>query len=234
MPKDWNGNVTAPTRPVRPWVWASFATASLASMRVAPGWLGANDIPEASLGKIFHSFISTQLVLKYCSFSFRLHEEIEDFFQYMSPTAEEHQIRLEVVRRIEEVILKIWPHAHVQIFGSFHTGLYLPTRFAENLSLATGTTLTSFCPVLHPCSDIDLVVLGKWDVLPLRTLEKALLEKGIPDPKSLKVLDKASVRLIQIVSRRWSPANLCFCFLHLYVGSNSQINRPFNWCQSGY
>ena len=42
-------------------------------------------------------------------------------------------------------------------------------------------------------SDIDLVVLGKWDVLPLRTLEKALLEKGIADPNTLKVLDKASV-----------------------------------------
>lgn len=42
-------------------------------------------------------------------------------------------------------------------------------------------------------SDIDLVVLGKWDVLPLRTLEKALLEKGIADPSTLKVLDKASV-----------------------------------------
>lgn len=42
-------------------------------------------------------------------------------------------------------------------------------------------------------SDIDLVVLGKWDVLPLRTLEKVLLEKGIADRNTLKVLDKASV-----------------------------------------
>ncbi len=42
-------------------------------------------------------------------------------------------------------------------------------------------------------SDIDLVVLGKWDALPLYTLEKALLEKGIADPNTLKVLDKASV-----------------------------------------
>lgn len=59
---------------------------------------------------------------------YRLHEEIEDFFQYMTPTPQEHQVRLAVVHRIIDVIMKIWPHASVQIFGSFHTGLYLPTR----------------------------------------------------------------------------------------------------------
>ena len=52
----------------------------------------------------------------------------------MSPTQEEHQIRVEVVRRIEEVIMKIWPQAHVQIFGSFHTGLYLPTRLNNSVT----------------------------------------------------------------------------------------------------
>lgn len=58
-------------------------------------------------------------------------------------------------------------------------------------------------PNLLTCSDIDLVVLGKWDGLPLRTLEKALLEKGIPDPKSLKVLDKASVGYRHVLSYTW-------------------------------
>lgn len=49
-------------------------------------------------------------------------------------------------------------------------------------------------------SDIDLVVLGKWDVLPLRTLEKVLLEKGIADRNTLKVLDKASVSWFDYVN----------------------------------
>lgn len=95
----------------------------------------------------------------------------------MTPTPQEHQVRLAVVHRIIDVIMKIWPHASVQIFGSFHTGLYLPT------------------------SDIDLVVLGKWDVLPLRTLEKVLLEKGIADRNTLKVLDKASVPIVKLTDR---------------------------------
>lgn len=45
------------------------------------------------------------------------------------------------------------------------------------------------------CSDIDLVVYGKWDSLPLFTLERALREKGYADPATVKVLDKASVSI---------------------------------------
>jgi len=37
------------------------------------------------------------------SFS-RLHEEIEDFYQWIMPTPEEHHMRMGVVRRIEECI----------------------------------------------------------------------------------------------------------------------------------
>lgn len=66
----------------------------------------------------------------------RLHEEIDHFFEYMSPTPEEHEMRAEVVKRIETIILSKWKEAKVEIFGSYRTGLYLPT------------------------SDIDLVIIG--------------------------------------------------------------------------
>ncbi|KAK6290768.1 hypothetical protein J4Q44_G00388330, partial [Coregonus suidteri] len=56
-----------------------------------------------------------------------LHEEINDFYKYMSPRAEEERMRMEVVDRIERVIKDLWPTADVQVFGSFSTGLYLPT-----------------------------------------------------------------------------------------------------------
>ena len=87
-------------------------------------------------------------------------------------------------------------------------------------------------------SDIDLVVLGKWDGLPLRTLEKALLERGIPDPKSLKVLDKASVWHASTTTTALTQLILVACVVMIAfgvaTGANSQINWPFNWCQSGY
>lgn len=59
---------------------------------------------------------------------FRLHEEIEDFFRYMCPSVEEHSLRCRVVERIKNVIHELWSDSKVEIFGSFRTGLYLPTR----------------------------------------------------------------------------------------------------------
>lgn len=70
-----------------------------------------------------------------------LHQEIDQFYKYVLPTPTEHAIRNEVVHRIEAVVHSIWPSALVEIFGSFRTGLFLPT------------------------SDIDLVVLGKYSVI---------------------------------------------------------------------
>lgn len=106
-----------------------------------------------------------------------LHEEIEDFYQWMVPSPEEHGMRQGVVDKIQRCIQTVWPAAQVHIFGSFKTGLYLST------------------------SDIDLVVVGRWEVLPLKTLEKALLDQKIADPSMLKVLDKASVPIIKLTDR---------------------------------
>ncbi|XP_075693634.1 terminal nucleotidyltransferase 4B isoform X2 [Rhinoderma darwinii] len=103
-----------------------------------------------------------------------LHEEILDFYKYMSPRPEEEKMRMEVVNRIKNVIEELWPSANVQIFGSFKTGLYLPT------------------------SDIDLVVFGKWENLPLWTLEEALRKHKVADEHSVKVLDKATVPIIKL------------------------------------
>ena len=41
-------------------------------------------------------------------------------------------------------------------------------------------------------SDIDLVVVGLWESLPLRTLEKALLEQKIADTDTIKVRTPSS------------------------------------------
>lgn len=55
-----------------------------------------------------------------------------------------------------------------------------------------------YVPVTHytslSTSDIDLVVFGKWETLPLWTLEEALRKRNVADENSIKVLDKATVR----------------------------------------
>ncbi|KAK5862595.1 hypothetical protein PBY51_017973 [Eleginops maclovinus] len=103
-----------------------------------------------------------------------LHEEIVDFFNFMSPRPEEEAMRRDVVNRIEGVIMELWPTAGVEIFGSFSTGLYLPT------------------------SDIDLVVFGKWDHPPLQDLEQALKKHNVAGPYPIKVFDKATVPIIRL------------------------------------
>uniref|UniRef100_A0A1A8RY76 Terminal nucleotidyltransferase 4A n=1 Tax=Nothobranchius rachovii TaxID=451742 RepID=A0A1A8RY76_9TELE len=103
-----------------------------------------------------------------------LHEEIVDFFNFMSPRPEEEAMRRDVVNRIQGVIKDLWPTARVEIFGSFSTGLYLPT------------------------SDIDLVVFGKWDHPPLQELEQALKKRNVAGNFPIKVLDKATVPIIKL------------------------------------
>ncbi|GFX46434.1 terminal nucleotidyltransferase 4A [Trichonephila clavipes] len=134
-----------------------------------------------------------------------LHEEIEDFYYYMSPTRAEHQIRLEVVERITKIIISIWPKAKVEVYGSFRTGLYLPT------------------------SDIDLVVIEKKDIS-FRALEQALMENNIAKASSIKVLDKASVPIVKLTDAKTDikidisfnmnngvkSANLIKDFMHMY------------------
>merc|ERR1719219_2863460 len=101
-----------------------------------------------------------------------LHEEIEDFYQWMIPTVQEHQARLGVVDRVRRAVLNIYPDCRVEIFGSFRSGLYLPT------------------------SDIDLVICGKWPQLPFGDLSDAL--HHLAKPGSLKVLERAAVPIIKL------------------------------------
>ena len=46
-------------------------------------------------------------------FAFSLHEEIMDFFNFMSPKPEEQAMRRDVVNKIESVIKDLWPTARV-------------------------------------------------------------------------------------------------------------------------
>ncbi|XP_029191114.2 terminal nucleotidyltransferase 4B-like [Acropora millepora] len=106
-----------------------------------------------------------------------LHEEMCDFYNFMKPRQEEHAMRQEVISRIQKVVKGLWPTAEVEVFGSYRTGLYLPT------------------------SDIDIVIFGKWERLPLWTLEQALTANKIAEASTIKVLDKASVPIIKLTDQ---------------------------------
>ncbi|XP_031495245.1 uncharacterized protein LOC116260864 [Nymphaea colorata] len=113
----------------------------------------------------------------------QLHKEIVDFCDFVAPTQEEQASRAAAVNRIFEVIKYIWPHCEMEVFGSFKTGLYLPT------------------------SDIDVVILNSNIQNPqigLRALSRALSQKNLA--KNIQVIGKARVPIIKFVEKQSAVA----------------------------
>ncbi|KAL2331438.1 hypothetical protein Fmac_019019 [Flemingia macrophylla] len=116
---------------------------------------------------------------KFRSPMLQLHKEIVDFCEFLSPTAEEKSSRDLAVQSVFGVIKHIWPHCQVEVFGSFRTGLYLPT------------------------SDIDVVILKAGLPNPqmgLNAISKALSQRGMA--KKIQVIGKARVPIIKFVEKK--------------------------------
>lgn len=104
----------------------------------------------------------------------RLHQEIINFCSCLKPTIQEEKARNDALARIEDVVKALWPDSRLELFGSFATGLYLPT------------------------SDIDAVILDSncVDVRQgLKVLGKALSQKGIAT--DIQTILKARVPIIK-------------------------------------
>ena len=56
-----------------------------------------------------------------------LHMELLDFGMYISPSEEEHKIRVNLIKTLKNLFREIWPNCKVDVFGSMKTKLYLPT-----------------------------------------------------------------------------------------------------------
>lgn len=59
--------------------------------------------------------------------SFRLHKEIVDFYEYIRPRDFEQRLRSELVQGLKDFCRQVFRDAEVYPFGSFPSGLYLPT-----------------------------------------------------------------------------------------------------------
>ncbi|CAI5987253.1 unnamed protein product [Closterium sp. NIES-65] len=57
----------------------------------------------------------------------RVTGEIVEFCRFVEASEQEKQARAEAVGRVTAVIHSIWAHCHVEVFGSYATGVYLPT-----------------------------------------------------------------------------------------------------------
>ncbi|KAK8527405.1 hypothetical protein V6N12_054618 [Hibiscus sabdariffa] len=116
---------------------------------------------------------------KFKSPMLQLHKEIVDFCDFLSPTPEEQAARDAAVHSVFDVIKYIWPACRPEVFGSFRTGLYLPT------------------------SDIDVVILESGIKNPqtgLHALSRALSQRGIA--KKMQVIAKARVPIVKFVEKK--------------------------------
>ncbi|KAE8681080.1 Nucleotidyltransferase family protein isoform 3 [Hibiscus syriacus] len=102
-----------------------------------------------------------------------------DFCDFLSPTPEEQAARDAAVHSVFDVIKYIWPACRPEVFGSFRTGLYLPT------------------------SDIDVVILESGIKKPqtgLHAISRALSQRGIA--KKMQVIAKARVPIVKFVEKK--------------------------------
>ena len=112
-----------------------------------------------------------------------LHEDVIDFWQAFQPTREEAEARAELLERIRALVNDLWPGAEVKPFGSYATGLYLPS------------------------SDVDIVVFGMGlETKPSRVagLEQLAqrLEAAEWPVTELEVIGKAKVPIVKFVDAR--------------------------------
>lgn len=61
----------------------------------------------------------------------RLHDEVEAFTRWISPSPAEDEIRGLVVSLVSTAVTSAFPDAQVLPFGSFETKLYLPAGYAR-------------------------------------------------------------------------------------------------------
>ncbi|KAI0256600.1 hypothetical protein BJV78DRAFT_1117458 [Lactifluus subvellereus] len=78
-----------------------------------------------------------------------LHQEVEAFVKYISPTREEDETRSLVVTLISEAIVKRFPDAKVLAFGSYETKLYLPLGDIDLVVLSQSMAYSDRITVLH-------------------------------------------------------------------------------------
>ena len=99
----------------------------------------------------------------------RLHQEVLDFSNWISPTEREHEIRSFVVKRVVDTIEKAFPECRVHPFGSFETKLYVPDAYVS----------LSF---ISDSRDIDIVVDWPgytWSKSSMRSIGRALERRGV-------------------------------------------------------
>ncbi|KAI1436561.1 hypothetical protein GGR50DRAFT_229502 [Xylaria sp. CBS 124048] len=115
----------------------------------------------------------------------RLHKEIRDFYEYVRPRDFEERQRGELIARLEGLVRLKWHDAQVLPFGSFMSGLYLPTA---DMDIAICST--SFINGRYPVYDRRKC---------LYDMKRHLGIHGVAANDEIETITKAKVPLLKYV-----------------------------------
>lgn len=80
-----------------------------------------------------------------------LHYEILEFTRFMSPTAEESANREQCAATVENIVKALWPQCRIELFGSYATGLYLPSSDIDVCVMDSPNGEDDIQTVAHAC-----------------------------------------------------------------------------------
>ncbi|ORX77001.1 hypothetical protein BCR32DRAFT_295884 [Anaeromyces robustus] len=84
------------------------------------------------------------------TFEDRLHEEILDFVKYITPNTSEVNTRLYTIDKLRSELRRRFPDSKVECFGSFSTGLFLPTSDLDVVVYRPGGDINSASYAANP------------------------------------------------------------------------------------
>ncbi|KAI0113312.1 hypothetical protein F4814DRAFT_421433 [Daldinia grandis] len=122
------------------------------------------------------------------SMATRLHKELVDFYLYVRPRDFEERVRNELLNNLRAVVKKKWTDAEVYPFGSFMSGLYLPTADMD-VAICSNTFINRDLPRYDKKKDL-------W------AFKTHLIHHGIPYRNDVEVIAKAKVPLVKFADRK--------------------------------
>lgn len=113
--------------------------------------------------------------------------EVLDFYDFVKPRQFEDRVRKELVRDIERTIRQRYHDARIEAFGSFMSGLYLPTGDMD-LVFCSETFLKKSIPVYNTKKHL-------WQ------LRRFLESKRVASENHFEVIAKAKVPLVKYIDK---------------------------------
>ncbi|OTA94885.1 hypothetical protein M434DRAFT_45462, partial [Hypoxylon sp. CO27-5] len=124
------------------------------------------------------------------SMATRLHKEIIDFYLWVRPRKFEEQVRGEMIKNLRTLIQKRWKDAELYPFGSFMSGLYLPTADMD-IAICSERLIKNGSPKYDKKRHL-------WD------LQTHLVYHRVPQNDEIEVIAKAKVPLVKYTDDKTS------------------------------